>query len=136
MAYENAYVIKNLATITFDGVDVKDQLSQCALAGDTPTYTNRMYGGVDKDRDITSWTVTISGYSFRGTGGVAKLIDDAVAANEVITVVFTPKSGTGMDIVTFDFLPVPVGFGGAVGDWNTFEQEFEVIDQPVYTSAA
>lgn len=136
MAYANAYVLKNLASVTFDGVEVKDQLSQCELNGDTPTFSNRTFGGVDKDSDSTDWKLTLAGYSFRGTGGVAKLIDTARAAGDNITVVFTPKSGTGMDVATFDFLPVPVKFGGAVGEWNTFEQEFEVIDEPDYTSAA
>lgn len=135
MAYANAYVMKNLASITFDGVEVKDQLSTCTLEGDTPTFSNRTFGGIDKDRDATDWKVTLGGYAFRGVGGVAKLIDDAIAADDVITVVFTPKTGTGMDVATFDFLPVPVGFGGSVGDWNVFEQEFEVIGEPDYTSA-
>jgi len=133
MAYARGYVIKNLASFKVGGVEYKDQVTKARLVPDTPTQTLRTFGGVDKDRDSTSWTLEVSGHQDRGSGGLAAALDTAVAAGTTTTFCITPKSGTGQDQVTGSFVPVPVEFGGEVGSWKLFEQTFEVVDQPTFS---
>jgi hypothetical protein len=135
MAYARAYVIRNPASVEIDAVEYKTQISKARLVPDTPTQTMRTFGGVDKDRDSTSWTLELSGHQDRGAGGLAAAIDTAVAAGENLEVVIQPKDGTGQDVATCTFVPVPLEFGGEAGSWKTFEATFEVIDSPVFTQS-
>jgi len=133
MAYARGYTIKNDAVFKLGGVDYSAQVTKARLVPDTPTQTLRTFSGVDKDRDVTSWTLEISGHQDRGTGGLAKAIADAVTAGGTTTFCIIPKSGTGQDQVTGSVVPVPVEFGGEVGSWKLFEATFEVVDQPTFT---
>jgi len=135
MAYARAMVWRN-ATITIESVEYKDQVSKARLVPDTPTQTMRTFGGVDKDRDVTSWTLELSGHQDRGTGGLADALDDAVAAGGSLTVVIQSRTGTGQDKATVEIIPVPVEFGGESGEWKTFDQTFEVLDQPTFAQSA
>lgn len=134
MAYAGRLVIKNPASITIGGVQYKDQISKAEIAADTPTQTMRTFGGVDKDRDSTSYTLSLSGHQRRITGGLAKAFDTLSAAGEPVEVVIQFSTDDDSEIATFDIVPVPVSFGGEAGSWMTFEQEFEIIDSPVYTN--
>jgi hypothetical protein len=134
-AYARAYVIRN-ATIEIDSVAYTDQVTKARLVPDTPTQTLRTFGGVIKDRDTTSWTLELSGVQDRGAGGLGDALDDAVAAGGTITVEIQPKAGTGQDVATVEIVPVPIEFGGESGAFKTFEQTFEVVDQPVFSQSA
>lgn len=136
MAYANAYVFKNPASVKLDTVEMQDQISKVRLIPDTPTQVNRTFGGVDKDRDTTSWTAEITGYQTRLTGGFGKALDTAIAAGDNIEIVLQFKSGTGQEVCTFTIVPVPAEYGGASGDWNVAEMTFEVVDEPVFTVSA
>lgn len=135
MAYARAMVWRN-ATITIESEEYKDQVSKARLVPDTPTQTMRTFGGVDKDRDVTSWTLELSGHQDRGADGLAKALDDAVAAGGTLTVVIQSRTGAGQDKATVEILPVPVEFGGESGEWKTFDQTFEVVDQPTFAQSA
>lgn len=134
MAYARAMVFRN-PTVTIDSVAYTAQCSKARLVPDTPTQTMRTFGGVDKDRDSTSWTLELAGHQDRGSGGLADALDDAAAAGTAIEVVIQAKAGAGQDVATFDIVPVPVEFGGESGAWKLFEQTFEVVDQPVFTQS-
>lgn len=135
MGYARAMVWRN-ATITIESTDYDDQVSKARLVPDTPTQTMRTFGGVDKDRDTTSWTLELSGHQDRGAGGLADALDDAVAAGGTLTVVIQARSGAGQDKATVEIVPVPVEFGGESGEWKTFEATFEVVDQPTFAQSA
>jgi hypothetical protein len=135
MAYARAMVFRS-PTVTINSVAYTNQVSKARLVPDTPTQTMRTFGGVDKDRDTTSWTLELAGHQDRGTGGLADGLDDAAAAGDPIEVVIQAKAGAGQDKATFDMVPVPVEFGGESGEWKLFDQTFEVVDQPVFTQSA
>jgi hypothetical protein len=135
MAYARAMVFRN-PTVTINSVAYTNQVSKARLVPDTPTQTMRTFGGVDKDRDSTSWTLELAGHQDRGTGGLADALDDAAAAGTPIEVVIQAKAGAGQDVATFDMVPVPVEFGGESGEWKLFDQTFEVVDQPAFSQSA
>lgn len=135
MAYARAYVFRN-PTVTIDEVAYSSQVWKARLVPDTPVETRRTFSGVDKDRDTTSWTLELAGHQDRGSGGLADALDDAAAAGDPIEIVIQGKAGTGQDVATVMFVPIPVEFGGESGDWKQFDQTFEVVDQPVFTQSA
>jgi hypothetical protein len=135
MAYARAMVFRN-PIVTINSVVYTNQVSKARLVPDTPTQTMRTFGGVDKDRDTTSWTLELAGHQDRGTGGLADALDDAAAAGTPIEVIIQAKAGAGQDVATFDMVPVPVEFGGESGEWKLFDATFEVIDQPAFTQSA
>ncbi|HEY3516612.1 MAG TPA: hypothetical protein VGL98_06150 [Gammaproteobacteria bacterium] len=132
MAYARSYVIRKGATVEVDDVDYSDQINKIRLVPDTPVQTMRTFGGIDKDRDSTSWTCELSGHQDRGTGGLAAALDAASAAGENLEVVVQLKPGTGQDMATFTIVPVPVEFGGEAGAWKLFDATFEVVDEPTF----
>lgn len=132
MGYSRAVVIRNPASVTLDDVEMKAQISKARLVPDTPTQTMRTWGGVDKDRDSTSWTLELSGHQDRGAGSLGAALDAAIAAGDNVEIVIQPRAGTGQDVATCTFVPVPIEFGGEAGEWKAFEQTFEVIDSPVF----
>lgn len=132
MAYNRARVIRNPASFKVGATEYKDQVNKVRLVPDTPIQTMRTWGGVDQDRDITSWTLEITGHSDRGTGGLVKALDDAVAAGTTLTAIIVPRLGDTEDQATVTFLPVPTEFGGEGGSWKLFEAEFPVVDQPTF----
>lgn len=134
MAYARAYVYRN-PTVTIDDVAYTDQTWKARLVPDTPVETRRTFGGVDKDRDSTSWTLELAGHQDRGSGGLADALDDAAAAGDPIEVVIQAKAGTGQDTATCMIVPVPVEFGGEKGDWKQFDATFEVVDQPTFAQS-
>ena len=135
MAYARAYVFRN-PTVMIDDVAYADQVWKARLVPDTPVETRRTFGGVDKDRDTTSWTLELAGHQDRGAGGLADALDDAAATGAPIEIVIQGKAGSGQDVATCTFVPMPVEFGGESGDWKQFDQTFEVVDQPAFTQSA
>jgi hypothetical protein len=135
MAYSRARVIRNPSSVTIDDVEYKGQVTKATLTPDTPIQTLRTFGGIDQDRDSTSWTLELAGHQDRGTGGLAKALDTAAAAGDAVEVVITPRDETGEDVATCTVIPVPVSFGGEAGSWKLFEAEFPVVDQPVFTQS-
>lgn len=131
MAYARARVFRN-PIVTIDSVAYTSQVTKARLVPDTPTQTMVTFGGVDKDRGTTTWTLELAGHQDRGAGGLADAIDDAVAAGENLEIVIETRSSTGEDMATCTFVPVPVEFGGESGEWKLFDQTFEVIDQPAF----
>ncbi|WP_250009133.1 hypothetical protein [Actinoplanes sp. M2I2] len=135
MAYARSMVFRN-PTVTIEAVAYTNQITKARLVPDTPTQTMRTFGGVDKDRDTTSWTLELAGHQDRGTGGLADALDDAVAAGGTLTVEIQAKAGTGQDKAVVEIVPVPVEFGGEAGEWKLFDQTFEVVDSPTFSQSA
>lgn len=135
MAYARAMVFRN-PTVEIDEVAYASQVSKARLVPDTPTQTMRTFGGVDKDRDSTSWTLELAGHQDRGATGLAAALDAAATTGDPIEIVIQAKPGAGQDVATCSIVPVPVEFGGESGNWKLFDQTFEVIDQPVFTQSA
>ena len=134
MAYARAMVFRN-PTVTIESVAYTSQVSKARLVPDTPTQTMRTFGGVDKDRDTTAWTLELAGHQDRGTGGLGDALDDAAAAGGTLTVEIQAKPGAGQDKAVVEIVPVPIEFGGEAGAWKAFEQTFEVVDQPVFSQS-
>jgi hypothetical protein len=133
MSYARARTIRNPASFKVDGVEYKDQVSKVRLVPDTPTQTMRTWGGVDVDRDSTAWVLEVTGHQDRGTGGFAKALETAIAANDTCDFEIVPRTGIGEDKAAGTFVPVPVEFGGEAGSWKSFEAEFGVLDQPTFS---
>lgn len=134
MGYARAMVFRN-PTVTIESVAYSNQVSKARLVPDTPTQTMRTFGGVDKDRDTTSWTLELAGHQDRGAGGLADALDDAVAAGGTLTVEIQARAGAGQDRAVVEIVPVPVEFGGESGEWKLFDQTFEVVDQPTFSQS-
>lgn len=136
-AYARAHVMKN-STVTIDAVEYNNQLTKARLVPDAPIQTLRTLvpDGVLQDADSATWTLEIAGIQDRGTGGLAKAIDDAVTAGGSLTMVIQPKAGSGQDVATVTIIPVPVEFGGEQGNFRTFEASFAVVGQPAFTQSA
>lgn len=134
MAYARAMVFRN-PIVTIDSVVYTDQVSKARFVPDTPTQTMRTFGGVDKDRDSTSWTLELAGHQDRGTGGLAAALDAAAAADEPIEIEVQAKPGAGQDVATAMIIPVPVEFGGEAGAWKLFDATFEVVDSPTFSQS-
>ncbi len=111
MAYARAHVFRN-PIVTIDDIVYSGQLTKARLVPDTPTQVMRTFGGVDKDADRTSWTLELAGHQDRGSGGLAAAIDAAAATGDAVEIVIQAKAGTGQDVATCNFIPVPVEFGG------------------------
>lgn len=131
MAYARGMVFRN-PIVTIDDVEYTDQCSKARLVPDTPVQTMRTFGGVDKDRDSTSWVLELAGHQDRGAGGLAAALDAAAAAGEPIEIEIQARAGAGQDMATAMIVPVPVEFGGEAGAWKTFDATFEVIDEPTF----
>lgn len=134
MAYAKATVIRNPAVFKVGGTDYSAQVNKARLVPDTPVQTMRTFTGVDKDRDTTSWTLEVSGHQDRSAGSLGAALDTAAAAGTAVTFCIQPRVGTGLDQVTGTFVPTPMEFGGEAGSWKTFEQTFEVVDQPTFSA--
>ncbi|MEV0902892.1 hypothetical protein [Actinoplanes sp. NPDC049802] len=134
MAYARAMVLRN-PVVTIESVTYTAQVSKARLVPDTPIQTMRTFGGVDQDRDTTAWTLELSGHQDRGTGGLADALDDAAAAGGTLTVEIQAKAGAGQDKAVCEIVPVPVEFGGEVGNFKQFEATFAVLDQPVFSQS-
>jgi len=135
MTYARSMVFKN-PVVTIEGVNYGAQVSKARLVPDTPIQTMRTFGGVDQDSDTTSWTLELAGHQDRGTGGLGKALDDAIAAGGTLTLVIAAKPGAGQDQATVEIVPVPIEFGGETGAWKAFEQTFACIDQPVFAQSS
>lgn len=136
-AYTRAHVMK-FSTIVIDGIEYNNQLTKVRLVPDAPIQTLRVLvpDGILQDSDSATWTLEVGGLQDRGPLGFAKAMDDAVAAQEQLTMTLQPKVGSGQDVATVLILPVPVEFGGEQGNWRTFETNFAVIGQPVFSQSA
>lgn len=136
MAYANAFVIKNPASIKFDDVEMKAQVWKFEVTVDQEVLQNKTFDGVDAEVDTPIYKATITCYNSRKAGAVVKALDTARAAGDSVEIVAQLKMGTGEDIVTVTVVPVAVGFGGEVGSWHQAEIELPVIDAPAYSTAA
>lgn len=134
MAYARAMVFRN-PIVTIDDVVYTSQVSKARLVPDTPTQTMTTFGGVDKDRGTTTWTLELAGHQDRGSGGLADAIDEAAALGDAIEVVIQSRAGASQDVATCNIVPVPVEFGGEAGEWKAFDATFEVVDQPAFTQS-
>lgn len=135
MSYARSMVYRN-PTVTIDEVAYTNQTWKARLVPDTPVETRRTFGGVDKDRDSTSWVLELAGHQDRGAAGLAAALDAAATAGDPIEIVIQAKPGTGQDTATCNIVPVPVEFGGEKGDWKQFDATFEVIDQPTFSQSS
>jgi hypothetical protein len=135
VAYARAHVIRN-AVITIDAVTYNNQVTKIRLVPDTPVQTLRTLvpDGVVQDVDTAVWTLELSGIQDMGAGGLAAALN--AAAGLSVTVIVQPKAGAGQDVATFSMIAMPVEFGGEQGNFRTFEGEFPVNGQPVFTQSA
>lgn len=136
MAYTNAHVIKAPASVEVDGDEMKDQIWVATLTPDQPVQTQRTFGGVDQDTDSPTWILALTGHNWRGTGGLAKAIEDARLAGDLMEIVIQFQAGVGNPVVTVTVVPVAVPYGGEAGSWHQFELELPVVDQPVFSTSA
>lgn len=136
-AYSRAHVMK-FSTIVIDGTEYNNQLTKVRLVPDAPIQTMRTLvpDGVLQDADSATWNLEISGVQDRGPNGFAKAMDDAVASGDLLTMTLQPKVGSGQDVATVTILPVPIEFGGEQGNWRTFDTQFAVMGQPVFSQSA
>lgn len=136
-AYTRAHVMK-FSTIVIDSVEYNNQLTKVRLVPDSPIQTLRTLvpDGVLQDSDSATWTLEVAGVQDRGAQGFGKAMDDAVASGDILTMVLQPKVGSGQDVATVQILPVPIEFGGEQGNYRTFESNFAVIGQPVFSQSA
>jgi hypothetical protein len=133
--YTRPFMMRN-PIITIDGVVYSNQVQKARLVPDTPTVTYRTFDGVLKDRDTTSWTLELGGIQDRGAAGLAAALDEAAEAGDPVEMEIQTKAGSGQDLATFTFIPIPVEFGGESGAAKTFDATFEVVDQPAFTQSA
>lgn len=132
MGYARSMVFRKGAVVTIDDVVYSNQVSKARLVPDTPVQTMRTFGGVDKDRDSTSWTLELAGHQDRGAGGLADALDAAAALGDPIEIEIQARAGSGQDMATCLIIPVPVEFGGEAGEWKSFDATFEVVDDPEF----
>lgn len=135
-AYARAHVMRN-ATITIDSVQYANQLTKARLVPDVPIQTMRTLvpDGVLQDVDTAVWTLELSGVQDRGAGGLGAALDAAYAVGADIVAVIQPKIGSGQDVATVNFKPMPIEFGAEQGNFRTFEASFPVVGQPVFTQS-
>lgn len=135
MAYTRAKVLRN-ATVTIESVNYSGQVNKARLVPDTAIQTMKTFGGVDQDRDVTVWTLELSGHQDRGTGSLGDAMDDAIVAGGTLTLEIVAAPGTGNDKAVVEIVPVPIEFGGEQGNWKSFEQTFACVDQPVFSQSS
>lgn len=128
------HVMRN-ATITIDTVEFANSVTKARLVPDTPTQTLRTLvpDGVVVDIDSTVWTFEMSGVQAWAASALAKTLNDA--AGTEVDVVLQPKVGSAQDKATFTIVAMPVEFGGEQGNFRTFEAEFPVVGQPVFSTS-
>ena len=133
--YAHTHVFRD-ATITINSVAYANQLSKAQLTPDTPIQTQRTLvpDGAIVDIDSSVWTLSLTGVESRHSTGLAAALD--AAAGTQIDVVLQPKTGSGQDVATFTIVAVPVSFGGEQGNFRTFDQDFPVVGQPVFSQSS
>lgn len=122
--------------ITIGGTAYANQLTKARLIPDTNMQTIRTLvpDGVVQDVDIPVWKLELSGIQdWKNTTGLCDFLNDN--ANLTVAAVLQPKPGTGEKTAAFNFISHPVEFGGQQGQFTTFEAEFGVIGQPVFSEA-
>lgn len=126
-----AFVLKD-SSLTIATIEYANQITSAVLVPDTPVKTVRTMvpDGQVSDNDSALWTFKLKGLQINATGGLARALR-AAAIGAQLAVVYTPKTGTGQDKVTFTMVAKPVAFGDDQGSFLMFEEEFAVIGQPV-----
>lgn len=133
MAYANATVIKNPASVKIDTVEYQAQVDKVRFVPDTQIQTKPTFGGVDQDRGNTTWVCELSGHQSYKAGGLAKALATAAAADTNVEIVVQILAGAGQEVFTATLVPLPVEMGGSINEWRSFEIELPVVDAPVQT---
>lgn len=133
--YARAHVMRNVI-LTLEAVTYANQVTKARLVPDTPIQSLRTMvpDGVVVDVDSTMWTLELSGVQDYGTGGLAAALN--AASGTYLSLILQPKSGSAQDSVACEVLCVPVEFGGEQGVFRTFEGEFAIQGQPVFSQSA
>lgn len=138
-AFTGAYVYKN-ASITINTVEYANQHTKALLTPETPVQTARTLvpDGVVVDVDSPMWTFELSALQSMAVTGSAGLSDvlNAATPGTQMSVVLTPKVGTGLRKATFTILAMPVAFGGEQGNFLTFDAVFPVVGSVTFGTAA
>lgn len=131
-----AFVLK-APIITIGGTSYANQLTKSRLVADTPTVTLRTLvpDGSVTDVDTATWTFELAGIAdWKNAQGLADFLNDQ--ANNLVSVVFQPKPGSGEKSAAFQMYAHPVDFGGEQGQFAVFDATFGVLGAPVFSDAA
>lgn len=128
-----AFVLKD-SSLTIATIEYANQVTKARLVADTPVQTVRTMvpDGQVSDTDSALWTFELSFLQINSTGGLAKALRVAAPGTQ-LACVYTPKTGSGQDKVTFTAVALPPPFGGDQGQYMICEMTLAVIGQPVYS---
>lgn len=120
------------ATVTLETVEYANQVAKARLVPDTPIqqYRTLVPDGAISDIDSSTWTLELTGVQKWTTGGLALALN--TAAGTQLTLVLTPKNGTGNATATCEVIAMPVPFGDEQGKFPTFEVTLPVVGSPVF----
>lgn len=127
-----AYVIRD-ATVSVASTDYANQVTKARLVPDTPVQTVRTMvpDGQVSDVDSTLWTLELSGIQdWTNSQGLADALNDNKGTQ--ISVVLTPRNGTGKPRATVTVIAMPVEFGGEQGQFAMFDVSLPVVGQPTF----
>jgi hypothetical protein len=130
-----AFVLKD-SSLKVATVEYANQCTKAQLIPDTPVQSVRTMvpDGQVSDTDSAIWTFALSFLQINSTGGLAKALRTAAIGTQM-AVVYTPKVGTGQDVMTFTIVSTPPPFGGDQGAYLMCDMTFAVIGQPVASLA-
>lgn len=125
-----AYVLRN-ATLTIEGTDYANQVTQVTLTPEQATQTLKTMvpDGIVQDVDTATWTCSMAGIQdYTDNQGLARFLTEM--SGEQLDMVFTPKVGGVSATVTVVSKAVP--FGGEQGTFTVFDIELPCVGAPVF----
>ena len=130
-AVAGVFVMRD-ATVSLEGTDYANQLAKARLVPETPIqqYRTLVPDGTLSDVDSSTWTLELTGLQKWITGGLADALNDA--AGTKLTLILTPKNGTGNATATCEVTAMPVPFGDEQGKFPTFDITLPVDGSPVF----
>lgn len=131
-----AFVVRN-GLFTVEGTDYANQAKKFRLVPDTPvqSYRTCVPDGIVQDIDSSVWTLEITGLQINRSGGLAKLLRDTPAGDQ-LDIVMAPKNASGEDKATFTVLCMPPPFGDEQGKYAEIDLPLPVLGTPVWGTVA
>lgn len=134
--YARAHVMRD-SLFEVDGVDYANQVWNVRLVPTQESQTRRTLSpsAALVDNPSATWQIEIEGVQDFGTGSFGAVLRAAAAAGESLPFTYQPKLGTGQDVAEGEFKPTHIPFGGAEGEWRTFNATFALDGEPNWSQS-
>lgn len=133
-AYARAHVMRD-SKVTIGATEYNNQVTTVLLTPETPIQQMATLSpsGTITDVGTPLWSLQLVGIQDNGSGSLGAAL--RAAAGTLLTLTFQPRTGTGQDSATCSFVAMQIPFGGAQGEFRTFDMTFPISGEPTFTQS-